>query len=250
MSDTTGGAPAASSVHLVLLPGEEIDTETNAARGHICVLVDGNAVAFYKACAGPPEGFGDRGHTAVPTPAGEYVLGDRQSHVTMSWPSSAIPWAALLRERADGVIEYSTNATDWMPATGPSGVVTKAMIAWQARQKASGGQAAPSNVDPSAEARNIVTGGSSEVPQYYTGNDFGPFAWNLLRGGQATPYFVHTTPSDEKATASGGCDDVELVNSHGCVHIRPVDRDEMVRRGFLQKGVRFTVKPYGAKDAS
>jgi len=86
-----------------------------AKDGH--VLVDGNAVAYYKACAGPPEGYGDRGHTAVPTPAGEYVLGEKQSHVTMSWPSSAIPWAAMLRERADGVIEYSTNATDWMPAT-------------------------------------------------------------------------------------------------------------------------------------
>lgn len=33
--------------------------------------------------------------------------------------------------------------------------------------------------------------------------------------------------------------------SHGCVHIQPVDRDEMMRKGYLKKGVVVEIKPYG-----
>ena len=78
----------------------------------------------------------------------------------------------------------------------------------------------------------------------YTKNDFGKWAFNMTKSGsKRTAYYVHTTPEDEKATDNHA--GFELSQSHGCVHIRPADRAEMMDLGYLQRGVRMTVKKYG-----
>jgi hypothetical protein len=70
-------------------------------------------------------------------------------------------------------------------------------------------------------------------------NDFGDSAWRL----QGSPGFLlHTTPETEEAAEVG--DDVELTISHGCIHVDPHERDEMIARGYLQAGVRFNCKKY------
>ena len=80
-------------------------------------------------------------------------------------------------------------------------------------------------------------------------NDFGVWAWNLMassaKGWQRTDMYVHTTPQNEATTAANQT--VLLTQSHGCVHIRPRDRDQMMLLGYLQKGVRFVVKKYGVQ---
>jgi lipoprotein-anchoring transpeptidase ErfK/SrfK len=74
-------------------------------------------------------------------------------------------------------------------------------------------------------------------------NDFGPWAWNLKKGGQRTAYYIHTTPDTEYAVTNKQF--VILTQSHGCIHIRPQDRDEMMSKGYLKEGIHVEVKPYG-----
>ena len=74
-------------------------------------------------------------------------------------------------------------------------------------------------------------------------NDFGKWSWNLKKYGQRTPYYIHTTPADEEASETHRR--FLLTQSHGCIHIYPDDRDEMMRKGYLKAGINVEVKAYG-----
>jgi lipoprotein-anchoring transpeptidase ErfK/SrfK len=76
-------------------------------------------------------------------------------------------------------------------------------------------------------------------------NDFGRWGWNLRSHGQPTAYYIHTTPDDEHATAEGK--EVFLDNSHGCVHLKPKERDMLIDAGVLKEGVEFEVRRYDEK---
>jgi hypothetical protein len=52
-------------------------------------------------------------------------------------------------------------------------------------------------------------------------------------------FFIHTTPKDEAASQP-----LDLQQSHGCLHIRPKERDTMIEKGYLTEGVRVVVKRY------
>lgn len=43
--------------------------------------------------------------------------------------------------------------------------------------------------------------------------------------------------------------DIYIMQSRddGCVHLRPTDRDEFIRKGYLRDGVDFEVRPYSEK---
>ena len=88
-----------------------------------------------------------------------------------------------------------------------------------------------------------------KVKESWDQNDFGNWGFDMTQNGKRTQYFVHTTPTDEHDSAAHEADkkepDVTLANSHGCVHIKPVDRAEMMTKGFLQAGVKMSVKKYG-----
>jgi hypothetical protein len=268
-SEVMVGSAGLGTVELWLFPGEVVTGDT--AMGAIYVRVRGDVVKRYDACAGPPPGFGhlDRGgHSAEPTGAGHYVLARGVHYTTQSWPTSTIPWGAQVRARADGEIEFSADGgATWRPATGADGVFTTAWVAFEERGRAA--QAAADNAahagDPAWQtqtatpltsdeianlnqsARGFFTDDNGNVAAVYLRNDFGVWAWNLqLRTGsgpERTGMFVHTTPDNEAAAAAG--QPVVLENSHGCVHIRPADRDEMMSLGYLAGGVSFVVKPYG-----
>lgn len=86
-------------------------------------------------------------------------------------------------------------------------------------------------VDPAAKTLRFTT---------WQQNDFGRWGWNLRRGGAQTAYYVRTTPPDENATAQGKA--VFLTNSHGCIHLKPNDRDELDRLGYLKERVELEVR--------
>jgi hypothetical protein len=226
-------------IRLSLFPGETQDGAVT--RGHLYVYSGDQVVAQFPACAGPAGApRRDRGgHTATQTPAGRYVLGEAQHHISGGWPLSSIPWGAQLRHRSDGDVEWSMDGVNWRPATGPDGDLTLAGIVFRAR---SVGRSLSDE-----EKRQVVEQYRdifSDSDVSYRQNDFGEWAWNLEQpAGRSTPYFLHTTPDDEAATAAGR--EVSLTNSHGCVHIRPVDRDLLLRNGWLQRGTPFTVETYG-----
>ena len=56
---------------------------------------------------------------------------------------------------------------------------------------------------------------------------------------------IHSTPDDEALTAKGvpGVE-IELCESHGCIHVKPADIDDMIRRGFMKPGNPIFIHSY------
>jgi hypothetical protein len=176
------------------------------------------------------------GHSRGKTPSGHYVLDGAEHHVTQNWPASVVPWGAAIREEK-GVIEYQVHGT-WRKATGPTGSVTVAIKLFATR----------SHKHLTAEqvekfARAIFLDSAGNLVTSYERNDFGKWSWNLKKRGVRTAYYIHTTPENELAAKMGAS--FTLETSHGCVHIRPADRDEMVHKGYLKRGVPVEVRAYG-----
>lgn len=71
-------------------------------------------------------------------------------------------------------------------------------------------------------------------------NDFGQWSWNMTKRGHRTAFYLHTTPRDEMTYDSP----VDLQQSHGCLHIRPGDRNQMEGQGYLKSGRELQVMPY------
>jgi hypothetical protein len=227
-----------AGVRLIFFPGERIQGATTVG----AIYVVGGKGESIKAAGGPPTGYKDPmqgGHTAEPTPPGNYVLGPRIHVTTAGWPFSVIPWGAGLRLNAAGEVEYEKLPRVWRPATGLKGDVTVATLAYQRR----------SGLKPDIKVVNDQTRGVFIDPATgklrsatWEKNDFGRWGWNLRRGGHPTAYYVHTTPQDEHATAQKKA--VLLSNSHGCIHLVPAERDRLINAGFLKQGVPFEVRPY------
>jgi lipoprotein-anchoring transpeptidase ErfK/SrfK len=159
--------------------------------------------------------------------------------VAPSWPNSVIPWGAALRINAAGEVEFENSPGKWIVATGATGAVTLAKISFMKKDKLKPDVRAVTDqvrnvfIDPVSKALRATT---------WEKNDFGRWGWNLRQGGNSTAYFIHTTPEDEHATAAGTA--FNLANSHGCVHLKPSERDKLMNAGFLKEGVAFEVRPY------
>jgi hypothetical protein len=149
-----------------------------------------------------------------------------------------IPFGAQLREQA-GEVQYLAGG-QWHTASGPRGTVTQALSIFLQRS----GKAAPLATIV-ASVRSALHQSDGKLPPAWNLNDFGKWSWNLRRNGAHTAYYIHTTPPDEAASASN--QRLLLTQSHGCIHIQPADRDEMMRKGYLGAGIAVEVKPYGIK---
>jgi hypothetical protein len=221
---------------LVFFPGERLAGSETVGT----IYVIGGHGEDMRAAGGPPARRYDRGgHTIEPTPAGHYVLGPRIHVVAPSWPMSVIPWGAALRITGDGEAEYEAAPGKWRLATGLRGAVTQAYILFFRKDRLT-----PNPAIVADDVRDIFIDSSTNALRTPTWNknDFGRWGWNLRRGTQGTPYFVHTTPENENATALGRA--VFLVNSHGCIHLLPAERDRLMTAGYLKQGVPFEVRPY------
>jgi hypothetical protein len=66
------------------------------------------------------------------------------------------------------------------------------------------------------------------------------------RGERVGGDFIHTTPWDEADVMRNR--DVHLGVSHGCIHVNPVDIDQMISRGYLSRNNVIQVHEYDALD--
>jgi hypothetical protein len=92
------------------------------------------------------------------------------------------------------------------------------------------------------------------LPATWVFNDFGHLTCYMFKdrngnnrldptaGESIHGEFFHTTPPDEADTALRR--PVNLQESHGCIHLKPLELDEMVRRGYMRKGVKVVVHQY------
>jgi hypothetical protein len=179
--------------------------------GRLYVKVGGKVVAQYRARGGPPRKIQDLGgHTADPT-QGSYTVGKQQvGFTTSSWSNSTIPWGAHVRSGGSGFEWRNQGESRWH-----------------------------------ADSADAVGGEWDRLPDAGDGekvwnqNDFGKMAFRL----QGSPgFYLHTTPETEAEAEVG--EEVVLAHSHGCVHLDPSQRDEMIAKGYLQAGVRFVCKKY------
>jgi hypothetical protein len=254
-----GGALSLNpKLRLVLFPGET-DEQTSLGAvtyGHIYVV--GGQGESYKVAAGPRAGSGDRGgHTRTPTPAGDYTLHAQEHVTTVNWPMSSIPWGAVLTLNSDDAtndVSYTIDGGPPVQVVGPKGgsmatankLFFDRSTAAQKKEFTQNGQFTEAQVLANWDYWGPRVGGASKDTSLATPwnqNDFGVWGWRLLSGGAATAFFIHTTPEDEQAAAAGT--DRPLVNSHGCIHVRPADRDDMMSKGYLVKGMKLKVMPYG-----
>jgi hypothetical protein len=216
-------------VTLVVYPAESVNRRGYEV-GHIYVN-DGNEK--FEVAGGPRTPVRDGGgHTATRTPPGHYVLDRAEHHTTSGWPNSVVPWGARIRE-VDEVVQFQVGDR-WIDASGSLGKVTEAYLLWYHRSNRRITTAIASRY-----ARQMFYKDGVLMSQWLL-NDFGQSSWNLKKNGARTAFFIHTTPEDEAM----GSRPFELTQSHGCLHIRPSDRDTMVNKGYLAKGVAVIVKRY------
>lgn len=248
-------------VRLVLYPGEELKTkaqdvvgrlrdlkpEAQTFHGHIYVM--GGKGESYEAVGGLPPGKTHKdeaggGHYMGSTPTGFFTLGKAEHHTTLVWPLSVIPWGAKLRLGTDGELEFSPGG-EWKKATGPHGEWTKAQIRWNLRD---GKPGRVSKEEREGFMSLVVDSKGNLVTTEWIFNDFGKWSWNLMRGGKRTGYYIHTTAEDEQTRANlRPYFPLLLGQSHGCVHLDPKDRDEMMAKGYLRAGIHVHIMPYGQK---
>jgi hypothetical protein len=223
-------------VKLIFYPGEEQVGET--LLGHIYVV--GGKGEVYEACGGPVKGKADRGHTKGPTPEGKYRLGPKHHHVTVNWSASCLAFGTPIRQV---VVEYEYQDANgsWHLASGPEGKVTQVRLKEWAREN---GRAptADKREEIVRDVRTWFRWDDGTMMDKWWNNDFGEWAWNL----PGTACYIHTTPNDERAWHFESTD-ISLKNSHGCVHLHPKDRDEMMKKGYLRQGAYFEVKGYDEK---
>ena len=239
-----------SKVKLIYFPGENDfpDADGGTTTMGTIYVIGGKGEAI-RAAGGPRVGYtnpADGGHTAEPTPAGHYTLGPRKHVVTSSWWQSSIPYDAALRLNAKGDVEFQDDEGkgNWVQATGANGVLTKALYGYKTRMKE---KTTPAAVDAELRASLINPITKTLRTTIWKDNDFGRWGWQLVRKGEGTPYFLHTTPLNEKAYEADNKTVADISNSHGCIHIDPFDRDDFIKKGYLEAGTEFEVRPYSEK---
>jgi hypothetical protein len=90
------------------------------------------------------------------------------------------------------------------------------------------------------------------VPDEWVFNDFGPWAVRyfvdknhdkkLDAGESLSGEMIHTTPDTEGQVAQGKA--AELVPSHGCIHVSPLDRDRFHAAGAFDRGLDLIIHRY------
>jgi hypothetical protein len=223
-------------VKLIFYPGDEQRGDT--LLGHIYVM--GGEGEVYEACGGPAERSHEPGHTRGPTPKGKYHLGPRHHHVTVNWSTSCIAYGAPLRQGAVEY-EYQDEKGHWHVASGPDGKVTKLRLK-ERRVELNRPLTEDRRQEVIRDVRKLFRWNDGTPMDSWWRNDFGEWAWNL----PGTACYIHTTPKTEVAWHLLN-QNIALENSHGCIHIHPKDRDEMMRKGYLKQGAYFEVKGYSEK---
>ena len=106
------------------------------------------------------------------------------------------------------------------------------------------------------ELRHSEIYGLADFPDTWIFNDFGPIAVRYFRdknknrrldtGEELKGEMIHTTPSSEFQTTRHRNDPsaVELDYSHGCIHIKPIDRDTFLEAGAFRQGMTLVIHNY------
>jgi hypothetical protein len=212
--------------------------------GEIRVLLKGTPVKVVPARGGPPESRPDRenpGHTFGPTTPGTFTLGEGGAFETASWKFSQVANGTAVRDTGTDIQVQRGGA--WLSVRRLKVPLTRAEVMRRttavlaARDRADGVLTA---AQADAEIRGAATTGRFRpLPAEWIINDFGKVGFRLQ--GTAGD-IIHATPETDNADTAVTEGDLTL--SHGCIHILPDDRKDLIEHGFLRGGVKIRVHPY------
>jgi hypothetical protein len=186
---------------------------------------------------GPTPGHPDVRMEPQKTTPGRYVIHSYAPYRTKTWELSRVAWGTPIKTGAD-------------PRTGKPLILYRSGVegaAWKPIEKL-----IPAATVDVVKALHFELYGSARVPDTWVFNDFGPMAVRyfkdanrnrkLGKGEALSGEMIHTTPKNEAQTALGK--DVELETSHGCIHVKPADRDRLNRAGAFAPGTDLWVHDY------
>jgi|GEM_PF-1650619 len=227
-------------------PGHFPPARANLGPNHAAIgaglllVIRGRTILFRgEAWGGPSAIVPIAGQPAMtPTPAGEYRLKDPEPYITPTWANSRIKWGTPIKPSP-------VDPTDvWYLQSVKQGRENWASV------KRDFGMTRNEILDAYAEITQKPT---SQLPAQWLLNDFGPLAVRFYEdknrnGRQDLPVerssgaMFHTTPQNEAETRSGV--PPKLESSHGCIHLKPRDRDTLVGIGAFKSGIKLIIHSY------
>jgi hypothetical protein len=193
-------------------------------------------VAEFASVGGPSKPqLGDDGWWAGPTDPGRYVVARCGPHRSSGrYPLSKIPWGAALKDEGGRVLAMVDGA--WLDVEATTGLSRDELMKYH---------------------KDLYR--QSKVPSKWVFNDFGHMTCYLFRdanengkldvalGERVHGEFMHSSPHTEAMESRGEGDLITahvMGESHGCIHIRPADIDQLRRARFLGRGTRVIVHGY------
>jgi hypothetical protein len=237
----------ASALELHFYPGHFPPTLTSimgtgAQEGPgLLLLLDGKKVLFRgQAYGGPSERVPVPGAPEyTPTPAGTFVLMDPAPYKTRTWKFSEIAWGTKLKRnpRNPNDVQY--------------------LVRIQMGREIWGSLLSDFSITADdIETYHRVLYGVAMVPRKWIFNAFGPIAVRFFKDTNnnrrldiATESLqgamFHTTAENEAEAAQSI--PLRMTNSHGCIHMKPNDRDSLIGLGGLKAGLTLVIHPYTTK---
>lgn len=199
----------------------------------------------YDAHGGPSsEKPGGDGHAKTATREGRYVINSIGKHVSYGkyayW--SGVAWGTEMR--LDGEVTMVKNGGAWVRLTAVNAQWGK----YKNQQK---------QVTEYIRQQYTAIANRNTFPNRWIFNDFGHTSvkyfkdtnhnWRLDGKEQVLGDFIHTTPPDEYLTSINRGAQIKLAESHGCIHVKPLDIDTMIGNGYLKKGNTIEVHNYSER---
>jgi len=190
----------------------------------------------YSAVGGPenPQ-IGSDGFTMTPTDEGEYVIYGSWKHTSTRYPYwSGIPWGTPIRKKGQNIEIFMKNK--WQPLKNFTSATYQEI----------------------EDYYNDLYG-EKKIPSEWVFNDFGHITCffykdlnnnNIFDSKKERIHgeFIHTSPNTEALTKlKKPINTNDMGISHGCIHVKPEEIDEMIRKGYLKRGYKFIVHSYKEK---
>lgn len=198
-------------------------------------------VAIYDAMGGPekPE-MGRDGNMKTPTKQGQFTVEKCAPHVSVHrykhW--SGVSWGTPLREQKGKLEVYMARSKVWMPLENFTPVTKDEIL---------------------QEHERLY--GKYEIPNKWVFNDFGHMTCYYFKDVNGNKKLdgkehregdmIHPTPGNEAQAARGTPNvEIELGGSHGCIHVKPADIDEMIEKSYMKPGNPIFVHPFAENPPS
>ncbi|MCG6201494.1 L,D-transpeptidase family protein [Psychromonas antarctica] len=199
------------------------------------INTNGHATYKFEAMGGPREPGTDIRMHEQPTTAGHYIIDKAHAYTTPSWGvGSKIRWGTPLQDKGND-IWYQLKNGNWASLLNDFGLPRQDVITAY------------------NEIYNLPD--NKIIPKKSIFNDFGPIAIRYFKDlnnnqkldGKETLLgeMFHTTPDNEREYEQGK--KVVLYPSHGCIHLKPADRDTLFGIGAFKPGTTFIVHKYNER---